>query len=562
VSPVYTQGRLTSIPGFANAITYHPNGMVYQVTHANGVTDTQANDPNGMARPSALSAQNAAGTVWSSGTYAYDGVGNVNKVGNSYFLYDHVSRLVDGHAYDGPTGAGNLRSQTYTYDPLGNLTAVGGDAWAAGRAIPTAAASNRLTGGTYDTAGNLVAWNGNSYEYDALGKMTRMLAGAEDWRYTYTAGDERLFEFRTAGGGANWALRDLNGKVLREFQEQYAWNPREYVYRDGQLLASSFYTEGVRHFHLDHLGTPRAITDANGNRVAYHAYFPFGEEMTSFAQDSEQMKLTGHERDFANASSVADDLDYMHARHYNPQVGRFLSIDPLFRPTSGPQGLNRYSYVGGRPLTLVDRYGLDPCFTDDSGTFRCDTTTTTTPIFLDPLQGLSDLIGGRLFMDSFPFDSWSNIRDGFWQGIKIAEQLALHCDQSYGVAIDLSTLNPFTGGGGSIDGWNVQYVPGHGVGLYSYSTPADFGSAGFDLGLSLTMNTAIGEGNWTGDFLTGVGSVGDVAFGAFGSPANPSELGWHGLQAGGSLGLPLGVGLTDTNYKQRRDLSFMRWWCH
>ena len=71
------------------------------------------------------------------------------------------------------------------------------------------------------------------------------------------------------------------------------------------------------------------------------------------------MKFTGHERDLADPSSPADDLDYMHARHYNFLTGRFLSIDPGLGDETAPQELNRYSYVVGNPLKLVDPRGLD-----------------------------------------------------------------------------------------------------------------------------------------------------------------------------------------------------------
>lgn len=263
VTFTYTNGLLTAVPGFATAINYHSNGLYNQITHANGVTDTQANDANSMRRPGSLSAASPQGTLWSSGTYRYDGAGNVVKTGNSYFLYDRVSRLVDGHVYDSPVGAGNLRSQTYTYDPYGNLTAIGGDAWAPGRTTPTAATTNRLTSGIFDAAGNMTAWSGNSYEYDGLGMMTRMLAGAEDWRYIYTADDERFWAYRAAGAGPGsiWTLRDLDGKVLRQYDAHVSWTQvRDYIYRDGQLLASNYPGEGDRHFSLDHLGTPRLVT--------------------------------------------------------------------------------------------------------------------------------------------------------------------------------------------------------------------------------------------------------------------------------------------------------------
>ncbi len=551
VSQVYTQGRLTAVTGFADAITYHPNGMVNQVTHTNGVVDTQANDPDGMARPASLAARRAGASsdLWSTGTYLYDGAGNVKKMGNAYFLYDHVSRVIDGHVYDGPTGGGQLRYQTYTYDPFGNLTNIGGDPVASGRSTPTNALTNRHNGASYDVAGNMVGFNGATYEVDGFGMMTKMLNGAEDWRYVYTAGDERLFEFRQGGGAANWSLRDLDGKVLREFREQTGWSPREYFYRGGQLLASegtqaqmSFtdvppthpyaaeieamkasgvttgcgadqycpvnnatraativfvyrargivynpaqcslngfavpYTdvpdthpfcayiarakaEGLtggcgpdifcpenpvgrgavavytsranawnppaciagqprtfsdvpathpfcshieetdrrgidhgcgggafcpdsqvsrgaisplivrgfslpypdkgytRHYHLDHLGTPRLITSTAMSKLAYHAYLPFGEELTSTTQDGEQMKFTGHERDLGNPASVADDLDYMHARFYSPLTARFLSVDPAGGDPVRPQSWNRYAYALGNPVQYVDPDG-------------------------------------------------------------------------------------------------------------------------------------------------------------------------------------------------------------
>jgi len=48
VSYVYTNGFLTGVPGYATAITYNSNGLVGQIQHANGMTDTEARDPFAM----------------------------------------------------------------------------------------------------------------------------------------------------------------------------------------------------------------------------------------------------------------------------------------------------------------------------------------------------------------------------------------------------------------------------------------------------------------------------------------------------------------------------------
>jgi hypothetical protein len=259
ILPGYTNGFLTSVPGWAT-LSYHANGMVNQVTHSNGVVDTQANDPDSMRRPSSISSAKGTTTLWSSGTYAYDGTGNVVKTGSGYYLYDRVSRLLEGHVYDGATGGGTQKWQSYSYDPFGNILSIGGTS---GRSTPTSAATNRLngTGTSYDAAGNLIAWNGNTYQYDGFNQMTRMKSGAEDWAYIYTAGDERFWSYRVGGGGSLWALRDLDGKILREYEAHTSWSTfKDYIYRGSQLLASSHPTEGVRHLHLDHLGTPRLVT--------------------------------------------------------------------------------------------------------------------------------------------------------------------------------------------------------------------------------------------------------------------------------------------------------------
>jgi RHS repeat-associated protein len=105
-------------------------------------------------------------------------------------------------------------------------------------------------------------------------------------------------------------------------------------------------------------------------------YFPFGEEATSPVQDSERMKFTGHERDLASqagANPAGDDLDYMHARHYSPLTGRFVTTDrrdvlglqfgdaDQRREFDGflaaPQSWNRYCYALDSPLKLVDPDG-------------------------------------------------------------------------------------------------------------------------------------------------------------------------------------------------------------
>jgi RHS repeat-associated protein len=358
----YTQGLLTGVTSGAltyGTLSYYPNLLVNQVVHRNGVTDTQMNDPNEMRRPLSLSATGPF-PGWSSGNYAYDGAGNIKTIGTASFTYDPVNRLVASTQYDGPTGAGNPKQQSYTFDTFGNLLTIAGTS---GRNTPTDPQTNRLngTGTVYDAAGNLTNWNGAVYQYDAFNEMNRMTSGSEDWAYLYTADDERVWSYDLVRTMSHWTLRDLSAKVLRDYLNNAgSWSvATDYIYRDGLLLAAETQT-GQHHFHLDHLGTPRLITRAGGEKVAYHVYYPFGEEATAFNQDTERMKFTGHERDLASTSGAGDDLDYMHARHESPMTGRFLSVDAHRGNARSPQSWNRYAYTYGNPLKLVDPNGQEP----------------------------------------------------------------------------------------------------------------------------------------------------------------------------------------------------------
>ena len=108
-----------------------------------------------------------------------------------------------------------------------------------------------------------------------------MRSGFEELVSLYTAGDERLWIYDFPKNQSCWTIRDLDGKVLREYFNDGTWTVEsDYLYRDAQLLAAET-RYGRRHFHLDHLGTPRLITNQVGYPVAYQVYYPFGEEATS-----------------------------------------------------------------------------------------------------------------------------------------------------------------------------------------------------------------------------------------------------------------------------------------
>jgi RHS repeat-associated protein len=49
--------------------------------------------------------------------------------------------------------------------------------------------------------------------------------------------------------------------------------------------------------------------------------------------------------------------DYMHARYYSPNLGRFMSVDPVGGSVGSSQSWNRYTYVLNNPLAFNDPDG-------------------------------------------------------------------------------------------------------------------------------------------------------------------------------------------------------------
>lgn len=65
-------------------------------------------------------------------------------------------------------------------------------------------------------------------------------------------------------------------------------------------------------------------------------------------------QFTGYERDNET------ELDFAEARYYYNHHGRFTAVDPLLASgkSADPQTFNRYAYTMNRPLSLVDKTGL------------------------------------------------------------------------------------------------------------------------------------------------------------------------------------------------------------
>ncbi|MFH1506367.1 MAG: RHS repeat-associated core domain-containing protein [archaeon] len=148
------------------------------------------------------------------------------------------------------------------------------------------------------------------------------------------------------GQASKTAVKDLGGDVSMPVGVEPSYRIGEskgkeyYVYGSG--LAGKYTDEtGMEYYHSDHLGSTRVTTDIGGWKESSD-YKPYGEPMgTSEAR----FGYTGKEQDITG-------LKYYGARYYDPEIGRFITVDPI------KDGMNFYVYANNNPMRFIDPTGL------------------------------------------------------------------------------------------------------------------------------------------------------------------------------------------------------------
>ncbi len=167
--------------------------------------------------------------------------------------------------------------------------------------------------------------------------------------YSYDGNLKRVKS--TASGQTIYNVYNAAGQLVH-VSEAGGSQPTDYISASGLALARV--RGGVVHYsHNDHLGSVAARTSSAGNLDGPVEHFtPFGMALTPNAANDNQAAFTGHIRDAATG------LTYMQARYYDPNIGRFLSIDPVtFLDNGNPGYFNRYAYTFNDPINNIDPDG-------------------------------------------------------------------------------------------------------------------------------------------------------------------------------------------------------------
>ena len=255
----------------------------------------------------------------------------------------------------------------FSYDEIGNWT------------------ESRRTGTTYynltsnilnqytdvSTVWPMATWNPT---YDADGNM---LTGIMGWSYGWNGenrlisaenGDTRL-EFSYDYMGRRFEKKVYTANVLTKHEKfvydgykliqvldalnsdavtmAFAWHPES----TGLDTPFSMMYDGETYYYVtDGNKNVMSLIDAAGTKVAEYVYDPFGRLLSSTGELAEI-------NPFRFSSEYHDDetgLVYYNYRYYSPELGRWISRDPI----EEEGGVNLYAMVGNNPVNRWDHLGF------------------------------------------------------------------------------------------------------------------------------------------------------------------------------------------------------------
>ncbi|MGC2531302.1 MAG: RHS repeat-associated core domain-containing protein [Candidatus Acidiferrum sp.] len=169
--------------------------------------------------------------------------------------------------------------------------------------------------------------DGVTFKYDPFGRRIYKSSSSATSVYAYD-GDNLIEETNSSGS-----------VVARYAQTENIDEPLA-------MLRSS----ATSYYQADGLGSITSLSNAAGALAQTYTFDSFGNQTASTGSLTNSFRYTA--REFDSETS----LYYMRARYFDPQVGRFISEDPI--GFSGDINVYRYSF--NSPVNLDDPSGLAP----------------------------------------------------------------------------------------------------------------------------------------------------------------------------------------------------------
>lgn len=192
-----------------------------------------------------------------------------------------------------------------------------------------------------------------TFNYDFEDRLTQSNIGGINSQYGYDGLGNRLI--RTEGGVTKKYILDINRNLPNVLTETDGGGTITAYYVCGLGLISKVFPNGTTlNYHHDSRGSTIALTDFSQTITDAYAYDSFGKVANSNGPTQNPFKYVGR----YGVMDEGNGLEYIRARYYVPEMGRFITKDPVPGELGENQKVNRYTYVENNPTTLIDPRGL------------------------------------------------------------------------------------------------------------------------------------------------------------------------------------------------------------
>lgn len=314
------------------------------------------------------------------------------------FSYDDANRITAADYADGSsyTSNQNKYNTAYGYDANGNLSSL--SRYLNGTQIDNLvyayiSSGNRLSS-VQDNSNNALGYDDNNgtYTYDANGNMTydpskgvnisynelnlpeQVQFGANDNnRYIYDASGRKCAKVVDGTNAANNTRIDYSENIIYEDNQLKAiFTSEGRIVKDGSTYKFEYNMK-------DHLGNVRVafIGQSSGTPLVTQrsSYFPFGmvaEQTNSYSSGILGNKFLYNGKELQDDDIAGVKLDWYDygARFYDPQIGRFTTVDPM---ASEREWLSPYNFCSLNPISRIDPTGaLDDWYETPEGEKKYD----------------------------------------------------------------------------------------------------------------------------------------------------------------------------------------------
>ena len=291
--------------------------------------------------------------------YEYDGVNRLVREDNK-----KLNKTITYH-YDNGGNIENKKEYDYSLEDISTLQLLVNDKY------------------EYAYEGNkdrLMAFNNFVCDYDALGRPTLYKGISVEWNkgnmskygdvtYTYNMNGCRVSKTYS---GVTTKYHYNDSKLLLEDNG----NLIVYEYDENEVVGFHYKDIGEYHYLKNIQGDIIGILDSNNRLIVKYEYEGYGKHKTyvlngneyvdintqvSYSEDGLNNKLIAKINPFRYRSYYYDtesELYYLITRYYDPNTGRFISIDSIeYLDKDNLNGLNLYVYCLNNPIMLTDSTG-------------------------------------------------------------------------------------------------------------------------------------------------------------------------------------------------------------